>query len=238
MDTNKTLVAYQRVSTKRQGDSGLGLEGQKAAVETYVKSTGSTIVKTFTEVESGKRSDRPELLKAIAFAKRASATLVVARLDRLSRNVAFLSTLMQSGVSFVACDYPNCGKLTIHLMVAVAENELESISIRTKAALCAAKKRGTLLGSNRPGHWDGREESRLIGSVKARKVSAQVRREKALDAYSDLVPLMREMRASGATLWAIAARLDADGQTTRTGRPWSATQVKRVLERAPVASMS
>src|SRR5687767_2981985 len=151
------IVAYYRVSTKRQGQSGLGLEGQQAAVEAFAKQHGAKIVASYTEVESGKRADRPALAQAIPHAKLAKATLVVAMLDRLARNVAFLSSLMESGCDFVAVDNPHANKLTIHILAAVAQDEAERISERTKAALKAAKRRGVKLGSARPGHWEGRE---------------------------------------------------------------------------------
>jgi DNA invertase Pin-like site-specific DNA recombinase len=133
------IISYYRVSTRKQGDSGLGLEGQQSAVEAYAKATGGRIVATYREVESGKLAERPELNRALAHAKRSKATLVVAKLDRLARNVAFLSTMMRAGVDFIACDNPNANKLTVHILAAVAEDEAERISARTKAALQAAK---------------------------------------------------------------------------------------------------
>ena len=146
------LIAYFRVSTKQQGASGLGLEAQKAAVENHAKANGLTILASYTEVESGKRADRPKLAAAIAHARRAKAKLIIAKLDRLARNVAFLSKLMDSGLDFLAVDNPNANRLTVHILAAVAEDEARRISERTKAALTAAKVRGTLLGSARPGH--------------------------------------------------------------------------------------
>src|SRR6516165_11913299 len=136
------LVGYLRVSTKGQGESGLGLEAQQAAIERYARQHGAKIAALYTEVESGKLADRPELAKALAHARRSKSTLVVAKLDRLARNVAFLSALMQSRADFVCCDNPHANKLTIHILAAVAEDEAERISARTKAALQAAKARG------------------------------------------------------------------------------------------------
>ena len=144
------LVAYYRVSTRRQARSGLGLEAQQAAVLAFQARSGVEVLTSFTEVETGRRSDRPELAKAIAHAKRAGATLVVAKLDRLARNVAFTSALMESGVDFLACDNPHANRLTIHILAAVAEDEARRISERTKAALAAAKRRGVKLGAARP----------------------------------------------------------------------------------------
>jgi DNA invertase Pin-like site-specific DNA recombinase len=226
------IVAYLRVSTKRQGESGLGLEGQRAAVEAYARQIGARINAWYTEVETGKRSDRPALTKALAHAKRSKAVLTVAKLDRLARNVAFTSALMRSGVDFVACDNPHANKLTIHILAAVAEDEAERISQRTKAALAAAKARGRLLGSARPEHWEGREQARLDGLEAGRKVSAKVRTQAATEAYADLAPTLAELRGKGLSLAAIADELNTQGHTTRRGKPWNPMQVARVLERS------
>src|SRR6516164_8225373 len=141
------FVAYFRVSTDRQGKSGLGLEAQRETVMNYLNGGRWTLVGEFTEVESGKRADRPELEKALAACKKQKAKLVIATLDRLSRNLAFIATLMESGVEFVAVDNPHANKLTVHILAAVAQHEREMIAQRTKAALAAAKKRGQVLGN-------------------------------------------------------------------------------------------
>jgi DNA invertase Pin-like site-specific DNA recombinase len=224
------LIAYYRVSTKRQGQSGLGLEGQRAAVEAYAKQHGAKIVTSYTEVESGKRADRPELAKAIPHAKLAKAKLVVAKLDRLARNVAFLSSLMESGCDFVACDNPHANKLTIHILAAVAQDEAERISERTKAALKAAKRRGVMLGSARPGHWKGREH--LRGWRKAVKVAAVMKRQSAMDAYGFLLPMICERRREGASFQTIANELNCNGHLTTAECPFTATAVWRVLSRS------
>src|SRR6516165_29497 len=140
------IIGYQRVSTRKQGESGLGLESQEAAIRAYAAQRGATVIGMYTEVESGRRSDRPQLASALAHARRSRATLVVAKLDRLSRNVAFLSALLESKADFVACDNPHANKLTVHLLAAVAEHEAEMISRRTKDALAAYKARGGKLG--------------------------------------------------------------------------------------------
>ena len=225
------ILAYYRVSTEKQGKSGLGLEGQRFAVEAFAKQTGAEILKAYTEIETGKRSDRPELAKALAHAKRSNATLVVGKLDRLSRNVAFTSALMDSGVDFVACDNVHANRLTLHILAAVAEDEVRRISERTKAALQAAKARGVKLGSARPRHWEGRQQARLNGLKAAREVSAQVRKQEASQAYTDIYPVVSELRAKGLTLQAIADELNNQGHTTRRGKPWNPMQVARVLER-------
>ena len=225
------IIAYFRVSTKRQGESGLGLEGQAAAVEAFAKQTGKQIVARYLEVESGRKSDRPQLAKALAHARRSKGTLTVAKLDRLSRDVEFLARVMNSGCDFVACDNPTANRLTLHVLAAVADDEARRISERTKAGLAALKARGVKLGSARPGHWEGREQARLDGLAKARTAAAVVRSEKADEAYSDLRPLMIDLRAKGMTLAAIAASLNADGHVTRREKPWNPVQVSRVLER-------
>lgn len=232
--SDRPLVAYYRVSTKQQGASGLGLEAQKSAIETYAARIGSSLVGTFREVETGKRSDRPELQKALSCARRAGGILVVAKLDRLARNVAFTSALLESGVEFVACDMPQANRFMIQVMAAVAEYEAKLISERTKAALAAARARGVKLGSARPGHWEGREEARRKGAAKGRKLAVAARKLKAMrdDCYSDLLPTIRQMREEGATFQAVAERLNADGHSTSRGGQWSAPQVFRVLRQA------
>lgn len=226
------IVAYARVSTARQGSSGLGLEAQQSAIDLYARQMNGTVICTYVEIESGKRSDRPELAKAIAHAKRAKAILVVAKLDRLARNVAFTSRLMESGVEFIACDNPTANRLTIHILAAVAEAEAKAISERTRAALGAAKARGKALGSNRAGHWDGREEARLAGALKGSKIGSLATLAAAKEAYSDLLPILQQLRADGLTLRGMADKMNADGYTTRQGSPFSPVTVKRILDRA------
>jgi len=222
------LVAYYRVSTKGQGESGLGLEGQTAAVEAFARSRGADIVRAYTEVETGKRADRPELIRALAHARRTRATLVIAKLDRLARNVAFTANLMDAGVDFLACDNPHANRLTIHILAAVAEDEARRISDRTRAALAAYKARGGVLGAARP---DGRRLT-ADDAARGRERARAVRRANARAAVADLAPLMAELRAEGLSLRAIADRLNDEGHTTRRGAAWNPMQVKRVLERA------
>ena len=147
----RRFVAYYRVSTDRQGKSGLGLDAQQAAVLAFINGNAE-LVPEFTEIESGKRVDRPELAKALEVCRRQKAKLVIAKLDRLWRNLAFIATLMKAGVEFVAVDNPHANKLTVHILAAVAQHEREMISERTKAALRAAKARGTrwMQGGLRP----------------------------------------------------------------------------------------
>jgi DNA invertase Pin-like site-specific DNA recombinase len=143
------FVAYYRVSTDRQGRSGFGLDAQREAVAGQVHRAGGAIVADFTEIESGKRADRPELRAALAEAKRHRATLIIARLDRLSRNMAFIANLMDARVDFIACDNLHATRLTLHILAAVAEHEREMISARKEAALAIAKARGVRLGNPR-----------------------------------------------------------------------------------------
>jgi DNA invertase Pin-like site-specific DNA recombinase len=221
------IIGYLRVSTKGQGESGLGIEAQKASIEAYARQGGLQVTTFYTEVESGKLADRPELKKALIHARRSKARLVVAKLDRLSRNVAFLSALLESKVDFVAVDNPHANKLTIHLLAAVAEHEAEMISQRTKAALQAYKARGGKLGAEL-------EQCRNLtpdAVARGRERSIVVRGRNATEAYSDLWPLMAELRANGMTLAGIADRLNSEGHVTRRGRPWNPVQVARVLER-------
>ena len=142
------VVTYLRVSTDRQGQSGLGLEAQRAAVASYMASR--TLVGEFVEVESGRKDNRPQLAAALALCRQHKARLVIAKLDRLARSVAFISGLMESGVEFVAADMPEANRFMLHVMAAVAEHEREMISQRTRVALAAAKARGTRLGNPRP----------------------------------------------------------------------------------------
>lgn len=224
------LIVYRRVSTARQGASGLGLEAQDAAVAAYASGYGGTIIRTYTEIETGKRADRPQLGNALSDCKRSRATLVIAKLDRLARNARFLLTLIESGVDVAFCDLPSVppgavGKFLLTQMAAVAELEAGLISERTKAALKVYKARGGLLGSARPnGH-------RLTGGANphAARRAGEVARATAQAAYADLAPAIASMRQDGLSLRGIAGRLNDEGHTTRHGKPWNQVQVKRVL---------
>jgi DNA invertase Pin-like site-specific DNA recombinase len=177
---------------------------------------------SWLEVESGKRNDRPKLAEDLKLCRLHQATLIIAKLDRLARNVAFVSNLMESGVDFVAVDFPQANRLTVHILAAVAEHEAAMISQRTKAALAAAKARGKRLGGDR-------------GNIAAisglgNQVSAIVRRQRADKRAGDLVPVIRSIQAGGASLRHVAAELTRRGIRTARGGQWSAVQVKRVLE--------
>lgn len=222
----KRFVAYYRVSTDRQGRSGLGLEAQTASVRDYVARQGE-LVAEYTEVETGKRADRPQLAKALAHARRIGGTLVIAKLDRLARNVAFTATLMEAGTDFLAVDNPTANRLTIHVLAAVAEDEARRISERTKAALGAYKARGGKLGSLHPRCRPLSPESAREGQQRG----AASTQKRARDAYADLVPQIRALRAEGKSFREIATALDEAGHYTRTGKAWNAIQVKRILDR-------
>jgi DNA invertase Pin-like site-specific DNA recombinase len=224
-DNKGKYVAYLRVSTDRQGKSGLGLEAQREAVRRHVETRQGTIIAAeYIEVESGKRNDRPELTKALKQCRLTGATLIVAKLDRLSRNAAFLMTLRDSGADFVAADLPDANTMTVGIMALVAQHEREAISARTKAALQAAKKRGVVLGGLRPG-------GSQVGLYQAKGVTAAVARadEKAAELKETLGELARE----GLSLNAMASRLNERGVLTSRGfsSAWTATSVRRVLAR-------
>jgi DNA invertase Pin-like site-specific DNA recombinase len=222
------MVAYLRVSTDKQGRSGLGIEAQAAAVAQHIRLAGCELLATYTEVETGTKDrleNRPELRKAIAHAKRCKGTLVVAKLDRLARSVAVTSMLHQSNVDFVCVDNPSANRLTVQILSAVAEAEARAISERTKAALAAYKGRGGLLGASLPQCRNLSQEDRLKGA----KSAAETHKRNAAEAYVDVAEEMRALRASGRSLREIASLLNADGQTTRRGKSWNAMQVKRVL---------
>lgn len=226
-ERNGLFIVYYRVSTRRQGESGLGLEAQRAAAEAYVAQQGGTILAEYQEVETGKNCRRPEILKAILHASRSWATLVIAKLDRLARNVWFTSTLMETGVNFVACDNPNATKLNIQILAAVAEEEARMIAARTKAALAAYKARGGVLG---PATYQNRDEWEKK-AVAARQLGTARNVELSREAYHEVLPLAQELRHDGLSLAAIASRLNAEDFKTRTGRAWNKSQVKRILDR-------
>lgn len=224
-------IAYYRVSTDRQGRSGLGLEAQTASVRDYVAHQGELIYE-YTEVESGKLNDRPELTKALAHARRIGGTLVIAKLDRLARNVAFTATLMESGTNFVAVDNSSANSLTIHILAAVAEDEARRISARTKEALAAYTARGGRLGANHPRC----RSLTQAAAEKGQRNGVAANQRKARQAYADLLPQLRSLRQAGKSYREIAKALDKDGQTTRRGCKWNPIQVKRILDRDPSAS--
>jgi DNA invertase Pin-like site-specific DNA recombinase len=216
------FVAYYRVSTQRQGRSGLGLEAQQTAVRDYLNGGDWRLVAEVTEVESGKRTDRPKLAEALKLCRIHDATLIIAKLDRLARNVAFISNLMESGVEFHAVDFPQANRLTVHILAAVAEHEAKIISERTRAALAAAKRRGVKLGGYRG----------TVISKAMRKASADAIAKRADARAVDLGPTIAEVQAAGAkSLRDIATGLNERGIPAARGGQWTAVQVSRVLSR-------
>ncbi len=210
------FVAYYRVSTDRQGQSGLGLDAQREAVMRYLSTGGWPPLAEFTEVETGKGSNaldrRPQLQSALAFARKHKATLIIAKLDRLARNVHFVSGLLETGVPFVAADRPDADRFLIHLEAALAEREAKLVSDRTKAALAAAKARGRVLGSN--------------GRVLAEKHKAD-----ALARIAPVADRLRALRADGLSLRRIADTLNREGIPSPGGVAWGAVNVQRALAR-------
>lgn len=222
------FVSYLRVSTERQGRSGLGLEAQREAVSSYLNGGNWQLVAEVVEVESGGRNDRPKLTEALKLCRVHKATLVIAKLDRLSRDAGFLfsleADLQRMGLRFVAADMPDANELTIHIMAVVAQAERKMIGERTKRALAAAKARGKKLGGDRG--------NLLAVGERGREISKRVRREKAQGRAEDLAGVIRELREGGAeSLRELAAGLNQRGIETSRGGQWSAAQVARVLSR-------
>ena len=216
-------IAYYRVSTVRQGQSGLGLDAQRNSVRDYLKTRGWPPIEEFTEIESGRKNARPELSKALRACRLHGATLVIAKLDRLARNASFLLNLKDAGVDFEAVDLPDANRLTVGIMALVAESEAEAISQRTKAALAEAKKRGVKLGN----------PQNLSNQSLGNRNSAKVRAQKADRHSKDVISLINEINTSGITsLSGIARELTKQRIPTPRGLPvWSPVQVKRVMAR-------
>ena len=222
----QSFVAYYRVSTKRQGQSGLGLEAQESAVANHIRSAGGDLVAEFKEVESGRKSDRPELSEALEVAKKSKATLVVAKLDRLSRDPEFLFKLQNSGLPFVCCDMPQADKFTVGIMIVMAQKERDDISRRTKAALAALKARGVKLGNPRLAEA-------TKASLRSRSKSDK-RRQEATRMF-----IIREIIHKGrvTTHSGIAECLNARGIPTARGGQWHTTTVRRLIPK-PVKEYS
>lgn len=223
---NGKFVAYYRVSTAKQGASGLGLEAQQESVRSYLNGGRWKMVEEVTEIESGKWNDRPALAHALALCRIHKATLIIAKLDRLARNVNFISNLMESGVEFTAVDFPQANRLTVHILAAVAEHEAAMISGRTKSALQAAKARGVRLGTPR-------HDLIALHAHKGTTASAKARTASARTWAADIVPVICLIQADGvSTLTGIADCLNGRGIPAPRGGTWSPVQVSRVLARA------
>jgi DNA invertase Pin-like site-specific DNA recombinase len=215
------FVSYLRVSTRAQGQSGLGLDAQRKAVTDYLNGGRWSLIDEYVEVESGANDERPELAKALALCRVHNATLVIAKLDRLSRDAHFLLGLQKAGVKFVAADMPEANEMIVGIMAVVAQAERKMISARTKAALQAAKERGVKLGGDRG-------NIRAV-SAKGRLNALETRRRAARQRAEDLEPIISELRASGITsLGGMAAALNARGVPAARGGKWTAIQVQRL----------
>ena len=205
------FVSYLRVSTDKQGEHGYGLDAQRKAVEDFLNGGNWKLISEFVEIESGKRNDRPQLAAALAVCKKRKARLVIAKLDRLARNVAFIANLMDGKIDFVCCDMPQATRLTIHVLAAVAEHEREMISARTRAGLAAAKARGVVLGCPR------------LPELNLARRAAAIERAQAI------APVLAEF--SGLSARAAAAELNARKIETPNGARWSSKTVTRARER-------
>lgn len=215
-------VAYYRVSTQKQGKSGLGLEAQKKMVTDFVALNGGEIVREYTEIESGKCSDRPELNKAMKYASLVGGRLLVGKLDRLSRDLHFILSLQKSKIEFQIADLPGCDSFTIHIYGALAQRERELIASRTKAGLAAAKARGVKLGTNNL-------KPELIQEASTKGV--QVRRQNADEFASRVRPVIEAMLSQGTSLRGVAVELDRLGVQTARGGTWTATAVRNAINR-------
>lgn len=219
----KTAIAYIRVSTTKQGKSGLGMEAQRAAIVRFAEAEGITLIGEFQEVETGKGADamsaRPQLAAALASAKRNRCPIVVAKLDRLSRDVAFIASLMSAKTPFIVAELgADVSPFMLHIYAAVAEQERAAISKRTKEALAAAKARGQRLGNP--------------DISQAQKIAAKARSAKADTFAANVLPVIREIRGTGASIRQTAQALNARGVKTARGGRWEATQVSDILKRA------
>ena len=217
------FVAYYRVSTERQGRSGLGLEAQQAAVRAHVAT--NELLAEFTEIESGRNNDRPRLAEAIALARRSRSVLIIAKLDRLARNLAFVANLLESGVEFRAADMPTADKMVIQMMAVVAEHEARMISQRTKSALAAARCRGVRLGGPR--------------LAEAQKAGHAVIITQAADYAAKVLPTIRDVvRSVGSrSVHIVADNLNARAVATRRGGQWTGSAVLRLIKRAGFDSL-
>jgi DNA invertase Pin-like site-specific DNA recombinase len=221
MQTNAAkFVAYYRVSTAAQGASGLGLEAQQEAVRRFLEGKGWPPIAEFTEVETGKGANamakRPQLQAALAYARKHRATLVIAKLDRLARNVAFIANLLESGVEFVAVDNPHANRMMMQLLSVFAEEEARMISERTKAALAAAKARGARLGA--------------YGAIQGPRL-AEANKAAALARLEPIADQLRAMKAEGLSVRGIAGKLNADGIASPGGGRWTASNMFKALAR-------
>ncbi len=219
-------VAYYRVSTAAQGRSGLGLEGQQAAVTAFLATQDNELIASFTEVESGKNADRPQLTAALALARRQKAKLIISKLDRLSRNLSFLANLIESSVDILIADMPTANRLTIQLMAVVAEHEARMISERTKAALAAAKARGVILGNR-------------ASLIAAQPIAREVIAKHADQHADDVMPTLKQIIKSGVrSVHIVAQQLNQRGVRTARGGQWHGTTILNLIRRRGFDSLT
>jgi len=222
--SKQRYVAYFRVSTQKQGRSGLGLDAQKQAVSDYLQQFGGELVAEFMEVESGKRPDRPEFTKAADYAELSNATLLVAKLDRLSRDLHFVTSLQKRGIKFKLCDLPEIDNLTIHILAAMAEHEARMISVRTKQAMQEAKKRGVVLGNPKLTI----QRNRVVISANRKRTTAQYQwQSKIIKVIEHL-----EQTEGFTTCKALADELNKRGLETARGGQFSVQIVSRIRRKA------
>ncbi|MCA9733715.1 recombinase family protein [candidate division KSB1 bacterium] len=212
--TQSNYIAYYRVSTNKQGKSGLGLDAQRDAAHNHIKATKSHLIDEYIEVESTRKKTRPELNKALSVCKKQKATLLIAKLDRLGRNVAFIATLMESKVDFICCDNPHANRLMLHMLAAFAEHEREQISIRTKEALTAAKARGVILGKN------------------GKEILAPLNKKRAKEFAESLRTTINEIKKAGnTTIRAICDELNQRAIPTAQNKTWHYGTTYNLLKR-------
>ena len=220
---NQTYIAYLRQSTKKQENSGLGVEAQREIINNYLK--GETVIAEFLETESGKKTERPKLTEAIGMCRKTGATLIVAKLDRLSRNVAFTSRLLESDIEIIFCDFPQANKLVLHIISSIAEYEANLISQRTKQSLIAKKARGIKLG---------KPENLLTKHDQAIKNSNRTNKQKALNNLNNkrAIAFLKVLQKENLSLSEMARILNEEGFVTSNGFKFSASQVSILLKRS------
>lgn len=246
------FVSYLRVNTARQGQSGLGLDAQRKAVDDYLNGGRWNLIQEFVEVESGKNNDRAELAKAMSLCRLRNATLVIAKLDRLSRDAHFLLGLQKGKVKFIACDMPEANEMVVGMMAVIAQGERKMISTRTKEALKQYKLKweAGLIQAEDAAHPERKPRTKLGGlryrrdgtpsivNASTRAASAAARLEKSIARAKDLAPIIEDIKANGASsLREIASALDNLNITTSRGKQWTATEVSRVLKRLEEAGL-